>query len=68
MTQKFYPFIGKSTIYNLIKSKIDVEGGEMPLEDLLTYLSKQGYLKEPTRQVLKALGIEVIDGKARLNG
>ncbi|GAG80203.1 unnamed protein product [marine sediment metagenome] len=66
MTYKFNPLIGKSTIYNLIKGKIEAEGGEVPLKDLLDYLGKQGYFKEALQPRLKDLGIDVIDGKARL--
>jgi len=43
-------------------------GGEMPIEDLLTQMSQRGYLKEPLRRSLRLLNVEVIDGKARIIG
>lgn len=59
---------GKWTTKRILKSVIQANGGEMPVEDLLEHMSKQGYLKEPLRQRLEALDVEVVDGKARLMG
>jgi len=59
---------GKWTIKRILKSVIQANGGEMPVEDLLNKMSQRGYLKEPLRQRLEALDVEVVDGKARLMG
>ena len=57
---------GRWTIKRILKSVIQANGGEMPVEDLLNKMNKRGYLKEPLRQRLDALDVEVIDGKARM--
>ena len=59
---------GKWTIKRILKSVIQANGGEMPVEDLLNKMSQRGYLKEPLRQRLEALDVEVVDCKARLMG
>jgi len=59
---------GKWTIKRILKSVIQANGGEMPVEDLLDYMSKEGYLKEALCRNLKALDVDVVDGKARLMG
>ena len=60
---------GKWTIKRILKSVIQANGGEMPVEDLLEHMSKQGYLKEALRRNLEALDVEIIEGwKARLKG
>lgn len=59
---------GKWTIKRILKSVIQANGGEMPVEDLLNKMSQRGYLKEPLRQRLEALDVEVVEGKARLMG
>jgi len=59
---------GKWTIKRILKSVIQANGGEMPVEDLLNKMIQRGYLKEPLRQRLEALDVEVVDGKARLMG
>lgn len=68
MTQKWKPYKGKWTLTRLVKKEIEYNGGEMPVEDLLNKMSMRGYLKEPLRRSLKALDVEVIDGKARIIG
>jgi len=59
---------GKWTIKRILKSVIQANGGEMPVEDLLNKMIQRGYLKEPLRQRLEALDVEVVDGKASLMG
>ena len=59
---------GKWTIKRILKSVIQANGGEMPIEDLLNKMSQRGYLKEPLRQRLEALDVEVVNGKAKLKG
>ena len=59
---------GKWTIKRILKSIIQSNGGEMPVEDLLNKMNQRGYLKEPLRQRLEALDVEVVNGKARLKG
>lgn len=59
---------GKWTIKRILKSVIQANGGEMPVEDLLDHMNKQGYLKEALRRNLKALDVDVVDGKAKLKG
>jgi len=68
VTRKFYPHKGKWTLTQLVKKEIKHNGGEMPIEDLLTQMSQRGYLKEPLRRSLRLLNVEVIDGKARIIG
>lgn len=59
---------GKWTIKRILKSVIQANGGEMPVEDLLNKMSQRGYLKEPLRQRLEALDVDVVGGLARLMG
>ncbi len=59
---------GKWTIKRVLKSVIQANGGEMSVEDLLNKMNQRGYLKEPLRQRLEVLDVEVVDGKARLMG
>ncbi|GAG69577.1 unnamed protein product [marine sediment metagenome] len=59
---------GKWTIKRILKSIIQANGGEMPVEDLLNKMNQRGYLKEPLRQRLEALDVDVVDGKVRLRG
>lgn len=66
MPRDFSPYPGKWPLIQIVKEQIEANGGEMPLEDLLDHLGKRGYFKEALRRRLKNLGIEVIDGKARL--
>lgn len=64
---KYDPSQGKWTIKRVLKRVIKANGGEMPVEDLLDYMSKQGYLKADLKRNLEALDVEVIDGwKARV--
>lgn len=63
---KHNPFQGKWTISKRLKRVIQENGGEMPVEDLLTQMKRQGYLKKPLRRSLEALDVEVTDGMARL--
>jgi len=65
---KWDPHRGKWTIRKRLKSLIQANGGEMPVEDLLNRMRKQGYMKEPLRRGLEALDVEVVDGVARLIG
>ncbi len=66
MPRDFSPYPGKWILIQVMKEQIEVNGGEMPLEDLLNYLGKQGYFKEALRRGLKNLGVEVIGGEVRL--
>ncbi len=59
---------GKLTIKRVLRSVIKANGGEIPVEDLLDHMSKQGYLKEALRRSLEVLDVEVVDGKARFRG
>ncbi len=68
VTRKFNPYKGKWTLTRLVKREIEHNGGEMPVEDLLTRMSQRGYLKEPLRRSLRLLDVEVIDGMARIFG
>ena len=65
---KWDPIKGKWSLRRRIKETIQASGGEMPLEELLEYLGKQGYLKEMIRTRLHLLDVVVVDGKARLRG
>jgi len=49
-----------------LKSIIQANDDEMPVEDLLQKMSQRGYLKEPLRRSLEALDVDVINGMARL--
>lgn len=60
------PNQGKWTVTALLKRIIEEGDGEMPVEDLLSYMKQRGYLKEPLRQRLEYLGVEVVDGQARV--
>lgn len=68
MTPKYIPHKGKWTTKRLIKKEIEVNGGEMFLEDLLDYMKNLGYMKEPLRNRLNFLDVEVVDGRAILRG
>lgn len=68
MTHKFYPYKGKWTMQRIVKEKIQASGGELPLEDLLGYLHELGYHRGSVRSRLRPLGVEVLDGMARLRG
>jgi len=59
---------GKGSLRRLIKKTLQTNEGEMPLEELLEYLRKKGYMKETIRPRLHLLDIEVVDGKVRLKG
>jgi len=65
---KWYTLRGKWSLKRLIKETIQTSEGEMPLEELLEYLKKQGYMPEMIRTRLHLLDVEVVDGKARLQG
>ncbi len=66
MTRNYNPHQGKWTLTRLMRREIKRNGGEMPLEDLLSQMRQRGYLKGPLRAGLEALDVEVIDGTARL--
>ena len=66
MVKNHNPTQGKWTLTRLVKREIKHHGGEMPLEDLLRNLGERGYFIGSLRQSLKALDIEVVDGKARM--
>jgi len=51
-----------------LKSLLHANGGEMPVEDLLTRMRRQGYMKDPLRRGLEALDVEVVNGVARIIG
>ncbi len=68
MRGKWDTLSGKGSLRRLIKETIQTNGGEMPLEELLEYLRKKGYMKETIRPRLHLLDIEVVDGKVRLKG
>ena len=57
---------GKWTIKKVLKSVIQANGGEMPVEELLQKMKKRGYLSEALRRNLEALDVEVVGGLARL--
>ena len=57
---------GKWTIKKILSSVIEANGGEMPVEELLTHMKKRGYLKESLRRQLEALDVKVVGGMARL--
>lgn len=66
MANKYDPFKGKRTLKRLIGQVIRDNGGEMPLEDLLNCLRRQGYNKDVIRSRLRSLDVEVEDGVAKL--
>lgn len=68
MAQRYNPLQGKWTVNRLLKRAIEANGGEMPVEDLLEHMSNLGYMKEPLRDRLRFLDVDVVDGVARLRG
>lgn len=68
VAQRWNPYRGRWNLKRLVKREIEANGGEMPVEDLLDRMKRQGYLKEPLRRSLPMLDIEVVGGKARLRG
>jgi len=68
LAKKHNPYQGKWTVKNLLRQTIRSNGGEMPVEDLLNQMRRQGYLKEALRPRLRVLDVDVIDGMARVIG
>lgn len=62
------PLRGKWTVNRLVKRELEVNDGEMHVEDLLDHMQQLGYLKEPLRRRLKFLDVEIVDGMVRIIG
>lgn len=68
MTRRNYPYKGRWTTKRLIKKEIEANGGEMSVEDLLDHMKRLGYMKEPLRERLRVLEVDVVEGRVRLRG